>query len=172
MIILGYQIRLVVDELELIQAAIEVVREFDPDLLLGYEIQSSSWGYLFHRAEKFQMDFGLHISRMKVEKSRSTSTKEENPYGHRKTTSLTCTGRIFLNVWRLMRSELALTSYTLENVSFKVLNQRFPKFSNRILSSWYDSGLLSRWRTYKYYFIRTQLSLMILYELDVIGKTR
>ena len=139
---------------------------------MGYEIQSSSWGYLFSRADKFQLNFGRQISRLNFDKSRSTSTKAENPYGYKKSTALSCTGRIFLNAWRLMRSELALTSYTLENTAFKVLNQRFPKFSNRILSLWYDSGLLSRWRTYKYYFIRVQLSLMILYELDIIGKTR
>ena len=158
--------------MNLLQAVVDLVKDIDPDILLGYEINSSSWGYLFQRAEIFQINFGAQLSRIKVEKSKSTSTKEENPYGHKKNSCLSCTGRIFLNVWRLMRSELALTSYTLENVAFKVLNQRFPKFSSTVLSLWYTSGILSRWRTYKYYFLRVQICLMILYELDIIGKTR
>ena len=93
----------------------------DPDILVGYEIQSASWGYLFERSEKLQLNFGQLISRVNLEKSRSTSKKEDNPYGYKKHTSLSCTGRIFFNVWRLMRSELTLTSYSLENVANKFM---------------------------------------------------
>ena len=37
-------------ELDLINRLIDIVREFDPDILAGYEVQSSSWGYIIERA--------------------------------------------------------------------------------------------------------------------------
>lgn len=42
-------------ELDLINRLTDIVREFDPDILAGYELQSSSWGYVIERA---RMHFG------------------------------------------------------------------------------------------------------------------
>jgi DNA polymerase zeta len=42
-------------ELDLINRLTDIVREFDPDVLAGYELQSSSWGYVIERA---RMHFG------------------------------------------------------------------------------------------------------------------
>jgi len=39
------------------------------------------------------------------------------------------TGRIVLNLWRILRSDMALNIYTFENVVFKVLHQRYPDHS-------------------------------------------
>lgn len=37
-------------ELDLINRLTDTVRNFDPDILAGYEVQSSSWGYVIERA--------------------------------------------------------------------------------------------------------------------------
>ena len=42
-------------ELDIINRLVDVVRELDPDILTGYEVQSSSWGYVIERA---RMQFG------------------------------------------------------------------------------------------------------------------
>jgi len=42
-------------ELDLINRLTDLVREFDPDILTGYEVQSSSWGYVIERA---RLQFG------------------------------------------------------------------------------------------------------------------
>jgi DNA polymerase zeta len=51
--------------------------------------------------------------------------KEDDPYGFKDTSAIVSSGRIFLNVWRLMRSELTLTSYTMESTVFHALHIRF-----------------------------------------------
>lgn len=61
----------------------------------------------------------------------SLSTKfgrEKDAWGFRKTASIQINGRHMLNIWRLMRGEINLTSYTLESVAFHVLHIRlvFP----------------------------------------------
>lgn len=43
-------VELVGDELALINAVVDRVREWDPDILTGYELQNSSWGYISQRA--------------------------------------------------------------------------------------------------------------------------
>ena len=44
-------------ELDLINRLTDIVRERDPDILAGYEVQSSSWGYVIERA---RLHYGMH----------------------------------------------------------------------------------------------------------------
>lgn len=39
-------------ELDVINRLTDIVRESDPDILAGYEVQNSSWGYVIERARK------------------------------------------------------------------------------------------------------------------------
>ena len=48
-------------------------------------------------------------------------------------------GRIVLNVWRLMKSEVVLTSFSVENVFFHVLHERIPKFDHQTRTKWWAS---------------------------------
>jgi DNA polymerase zeta len=46
-------------ELDVINRLTDMVRERDPDILAGYEVQSSSWGYVIERARNH---FGHHFA--------------------------------------------------------------------------------------------------------------
>jgi DNA polymerase elongation subunit (family B) len=46
-------------------------------------------------------------------------------------------GRIMLNIWRICRSEIKLTDYSLENVINEVSGFKFPFFSNSTLVNWF-----------------------------------
>ena len=45
--------QIVATELDLLNAAIDLVLELDPDIIVGWEIQSSSWGYLGARGSQY-----------------------------------------------------------------------------------------------------------------------
>jgi DNA polymerase zeta len=47
---------------------------------------------------------------------------------------------MMLNLWRLMRSELKLSSYSLASVTAAVLRQRVPHISQQQMSSWFAGG--------------------------------
>lgn len=80
------------------------------------------------------------------------------------------TGRILLDVWRLLRPELALTSYTFENVMFHILHRRCALHSHRELTRlWHQSN--SRWIVLEYWLERVQGTLQLLDQLDLIGRT-
>ena len=42
----GHQIETITSELELLHRIVDIVIDLDPDILCGWEVQVSSWGYL------------------------------------------------------------------------------------------------------------------------------
>lgn len=54
----------VTSELALLQALVRLVAEEDPDILIGYEVVMSSWGYLIDRAAVLNVNLIGEISRI------------------------------------------------------------------------------------------------------------
>jgi len=81
-------------------------------------------------------------------------------------------GRVVLNLWRVLKSEVALNSYTLENCCFHILKERTAKYGYAELNSWFEHRSdLYRWRTVEYYLYRAQANLKLMGRLDLVGKT-
>ncbi|XP_071800751.1 DNA polymerase zeta catalytic subunit-like [Asterias amurensis] len=163
----------VASEAELLDQILCVIRKYDPDILVGYEIQQHSWGYLLERAAFLDVDLCTQISRLPEFKKESHFASERDAYGADHQSEINIAGRITLNLWRLMRHEVALTNYTFENIAFHVLHQRIPLFSYRTLTDWFDhkNPQLYRWRVMEYYTVRVRGSLKLLHQLDLIGRT-
>lgn len=168
------------DEFNLFLLLIDRVTEFDPDILLGYEIQNHSWGYLIERARfRFNLDLCRLLSKkitsmtkLSEKQSSSHSSPSKLSWGYKKSSSISISGRIVLNVWRLLKSELALTSYSIQNIVYHVLHHRFPHFSQKSLTQWYikKNGFF-RWRVVHYYIQKCHKTFEILDSLNVIGRT-
>ncbi|XP_078398731.1 DNA polymerase zeta catalytic subunit isoform X4 [Cetorhinus maximus] len=168
----GLQISYVNDEKELFQELINNIRRYDPDILLGYEVQMHSWGYLFQRAAALEFGLCRMISRIPDDDKENRFAPERDEYGATAMSEINIVGRIILNVWRMMRSEVALNNYSFENVAFHVLHQRFPLFSFRVLSDWFDNKTdLYRWKMVDHYICRVRGNLQLLEQLDLIGRT-
>ena len=159
-------------ELDLLTRMADIVRDYDPDILTGYEVHNSSWGYLIERA-RIKYDFNLcdEISRMKSH-SHGRFGKEDDRWGFRETSTIRVTGRHTINIWRAMRGELNLLQYTMENVVFHLLHRRIPHFSFADLTKWYRSGNprdLSK--VIEYFVSRVQMDLEILDANELIPRT-
>ena len=79
-------------------------------------------------------------------------------------------GRILLDVWRLLRHEVALTSYTYENVMYHILQKRFQLLSFMDLTRLWGK-LSTRWIVLQYFNERANGTLDLLNQLDLIGRT-
>ena len=158
--------------MQLFKTLIQLTRKVDPDILLGYEIQSASWGYLSERAHHLKFDFCESISRLLTKPTQLPDNESGNTYLSNKLSELATVGRLFLNVWKLMKHELSLTSYTLENLVYHILHKRVPKFSHAKLTEWYKGSLLKRWKTLGYFLNRVQYTLMLMQDTNLIGRTR
>lgn len=160
------------DELDLINRIVDIVRQFDPDILTGYEVHNSSWGYLIERARmKFEYNLCDEISRMKSQ-SHGRFGKDADRWGFTHTSTIRVTGRHMINIWRAMRGELNLLQYTMENVVFHLLHKRIPHYQHIDLTRWYLSTKprdLSK--VLNHFLSRVQLNLEILQANEIVPRT-
>ncbi|KAK6353373.1 DNA polymerase zeta [Orbilia brochopaga] len=159
-------------ELDLLLALVRVVRELDPDIITGYEVHNSSWGYLIERA-RHKYDFNLcdELSRVRVQ-AHGRFGKEADRWGFTHTSSIRVTGRHLINIWRVMRGELNLLQYTMENVTFHLLHRRIPHYSHRDLTRWYTGDQSSQVaRVFRYYVSRVQIDLELLDAQELVMRT-
>ncbi|KAG8252327.1 DNA polymerase zeta catalytic subunit, variant 2 [Homalodisca vitripennis] len=156
------------NEQSLIAAFVALVRKWDPDIFVGYEIEQLSWGYLLQRAYVLNINLTVELSRVRVLTSTDSGTKEINDDD----SEIRLTGRIVLNLWRFLRHEVALQSYTFENIAYHILHQRIPLFSFRILTNWWAHRTkMYRWQVFEHYLTRVEGIVKIMQQLDLVGRT-
>lgn len=161
------QPEIVPSEFELINKVVDIVVDLDPDILVGWEVQRASWGYLNARGQQYGLDVADLISR-----APTSRTAIADQWAMRHTSTFRVVGRHVLNLWRIMRSEQTLTSYTFENIAFHVLQQRIPRYAFSTLSEWHRSNVPAHSaRILRYFSNRTGMVLKILEESDIITKT-
>ncbi|KAL2065452.1 hypothetical protein VTL71DRAFT_3122 [Oculimacula yallundae] len=159
-------------ELDLMIRMVEIVRNYDPDILTGYEVHGGSWGYLIERA-RLKYDYNLcdEFSRMKSQ-SHGRFGKDNDKWGFNNTSTIRVTGRHMINIWRAMRSELNLLQYTMENVAFHLLHRRIPHFTWADLTSWYTNGKpRDLAKVINHYATRVQLDLELLEQNELVPRT-
>jgi DNA polymerase elongation subunit (family B) len=111
---------------------VRLVRYCDPDILCGYEVNAASWGYLVARARHLGRNLCHELSRSDFK----SNGKVGDRWGYTHTSNVEVPGRHMLNVWRVLRSELSLTSYSLEHVAYHLLHQVVPRFGVGELTEW------------------------------------
>ncbi|EJD47779.1 hypothetical protein AURDEDRAFT_144423 [Auricularia subglabra TFB-10046 SS5] len=162
-----HEMEVVKSELDLLNRVIDLVLELDPDIVAGWDLQVASWGYLRARANTYSLDFLDMCGRAGPPTGRQGS---EN-YSATHTSIIRLVGRHVLNVWRIMRVDMALSSYSFENVSFHVLKRRMPHYPAKTLTEWTKSNLpLHNGRVLAYFADRTACVLDILDETETITK--
>ena len=159
-------------ELDALTRLVDIVRFYDPDILTGYEVHNSSWGYLIERARvKYDLNLCDEISRMKSQ-SHGRFGKDEDRWGFNHTSTIRVTGRHTINVWRAMRGELNLLQYTMENVVYHLLHQRIPHYAFADLTRWYKSkNPRDHAKVIEYFSSRVQLDLEILEANELVPRT-
>eukprot|EP01037_Dinobryon_pediforme_P019941 gene19941-20451_t len=173
-------IQVAFSEMNLFERFVAVMNEVDPDFVVGYEVHRESVGYLVRRGKVINIDMLQLLSKMPKEPpsfrnnqsggSFEGEIKEDDAVVSVDQPTLFITGRVLLDLWNLMRSELKLTSYTYGNVAVHLLGETVPYFSPWQLSRWFQS-LTSAHRAVRHMRKLTELNLLILKKTDLIRKT-
>lgn len=183
------------EEKHLLLNFMKIICSFDPDILMGWDIQGGSLGFLAERAAHLGIGLLNNISRTpsptKGNARESTGIASEvdsesiisdpvqhedaiieDEWGRTHASGVHVGGRIVLNVWRLIRSEVKLNMYTAEAVAEAVLRQKIPFIHWKILTKWFSSGPgRARYRCIEYFLERAKLNLQITNHLDMINRT-
>lgn len=166
------QVIYTVDEKEMFEEVCKIMRMYDPDILVGYEVQMHSWGYLLQRASALGVNLCQQLSRVPGDVKENRFTEDKDEYGTEVMTEIHIVGRITINLWRIMKTEAALNNYTFETVAFHLLHQRFPLYTQRTLSDWFDHNThLYRWKVVDHYMSRVCGVMQLLQQRDVVGRT-
>ncbi|CAN4108758.1 unnamed protein product [Withania somnifera] len=173
---------------------IKMIKSFDPDILMGWDIQGGSLGFLAERAAYLGIGLLNKISRTPSEGNIASRDSEggklsdipvaadpmfhedaaiiDDEWGRTHASGVHVGGRIVLNIWRIMRGEVKLNLYTLEAVAEAVLRRKFPYIPNKVLTNWFLSGPgRARYRCIEYFLERAKLNLQIMNQLDVVNRT-
>ena len=116
------------DERTMLTEFASFVRILDPDIVMGYEVQMLSWGYLIERGAVLDLNMCHLFSRILLKDGSpkgggdgagaSSDKRQDNWFGQ--LVNMTIAGRIILNVWRVMRSEVRLLfAYVLQFLQLK-----------------------------------------------------
>ncbi|XP_036146254.1 DNA polymerase zeta catalytic subunit isoform X2 [Monomorium pharaonis] len=161
----------VATEQDAFDGLVKLIELHNPDILLGWEVETLSWGYVFQRAFHLKLNnFLVKIS--KVPHVQIFSKSDTHAFEKDDAGEIKVPGRIILNVWKIMRHETALLTYTFENVMYHVLHERIPCPSFKALSTWWkQESMIVKSRVIRHYVIRVMGTLKLLTHLDIIGRT-
>uniref|UniRef100_A0A453AR94 DNA-directed DNA polymerase family B exonuclease domain-containing protein n=1 Tax=Aegilops tauschii subsp. strangulata TaxID=200361 RepID=A0A453AR94_AEGTS len=186
--VIGCSVDVFPEERDLLNHLIDALCSIDPDILVGWEIQLGSLGFLAERAAYLGIGLLKRISRTLPHESKhppknlaheSSQVPEaspaddvimdvsENDWSHTHASGVHVGGRIVLNLWRLMRGEVKLNNYSLEAVADEVLRRKVPLVPNKTLNRWFATGPgRGRHRCIEYVSSRAMLNLEIINQLD------
>lgn len=139
------ELRCVKDELDLLNALVELIHSADPDVCLGWELRSRSWGFILARARTLGAeDLRRQLSRVPHDASplplpQPTSASAIGPGQDPRTyesemiapSDLQLPGRLLLNVWRLLMHitfGAKLRSFAPQEAAKELLGRSFPCF--------------------------------------------
>ncbi|KAI8535591.1 hypothetical protein RHMOL_Rhmol10G0186100 [Rhododendron molle] len=115
----------------------DLIREVDPDIIIGYNICKFDLPYLIQRAEvlgipEFPMLGRIRNSRVRVK----DTTFSSRQYGTRESKEVTLEGRVQFDLLQAMQREHKLSSYSLNSVSAHFLNEQARRKRNVSTSTW------------------------------------
>ncbi|GFH16260.1 DNA polymerase, partial [Haematococcus lacustris] len=158
------------DEVALLCGLVSAVQSLDPDVLIGWDIQRESLGYLVERAQHL----GLNLLRAlgRTPGLGSVKERQEDEWGALHASGIHATGRVLLNLWRLVRGEVKLNMYSFESCCAAVLRRRVPRVPHTQMAAWFASGPAGgRWRCLRALQRRASLNLALIDTLDLVGRT-
>ncbi len=171
---------------ELFRFFVEMVREADPDFLVGYELQYKSLGFLLKRFKYLKRwhpelpDLARELGRTPWTRSRDESIAQSGApapdpslgaiYVEDHDSGVFITGRTVINLWRRMRSELKLMNYSVYTVASHLLHRNVPEFTQEQMHVWF-SKMDCQMRALRHIFRMTRLNLELLEKQDLIRRS-
>ncbi|VDM98027.1 unnamed protein product [Thelazia callipaeda] len=162
----------VTSENDLFCSFAKIIQRYDPDIVIGYNTTRYSWGYLIERSLVLGRNLLSEISRYHIDINHYYRPGEQSRIKWVKELDTTPKGRILVNIWRIIRSEVSLRNYTLSNVVNKLLNRRFPQYSFPTLTEWILSNRKDLICLVLHHLqLSCQLNMIVLLRLDFFTKT-
>ncbi|PRQ49453.1 putative DNA-directed DNA polymerase [Rosa chinensis] len=138
-------------EREVLLAWRDLIREADPDVIIGYNICKFDLPYLIERAEtlgipEFPILGRIRNSRVRVK----DTTFSSRQMGTRESKEVTIEGRVQFDILQVMQRDYKLSSYSLNSVSAHFLSEQKEDVHHSIISDLQNGNAETRRRLAEY----------------------
>lgn len=167
--IVGSQVVSCKTEEELLTRWSDFVREVDPDIITGYNIQNFDLPYLLDRAQHLQLKTYPFLGRIKnIKTVLRTVNIQSKQMGRRENKYCNMEGRVQFDLLQVLLRDYKLRSYTLNSVSFHFLQEQKEDVHFSIISDLQDGTEQTRRRLAVYCLKDAYLPLRLLNKLMCI----
>ena len=164
--IVGADVRSFETEEELLAAWADFVREVDPDILTGYNINNFDFPYLIDRAAKLKVNSFPFLGRIFKEKTLvKEKVFESKAYGKRVNKLINIEGRVQFDLLPILLRNYKLRSYSLNAVSYHFLLEQKEDVHHSIITDLQNGTEVTRRRLAVYCMKDALLPLRLLNKL-------
>ena len=118
----------------MLNCLIELIIEEDPDILVGFEIDNKSWGYVSRRFDSISHNSNYSFTSLIGKFSpKFRNNSNIDPWIARSSSKFQVPGRITFNLWRIYRDEVALRSYSINELYKHYFHVNAPNLSSEYL---------------------------------------
>ncbi|XP_054160471.1 DNA polymerase delta catalytic subunit-like [Oppia nitens] len=133
--IVGNEVKCFEDEKKLLNAWADFVRECDPDMITGYNIQNFDLGYLIERAKHIKCNTFPFLGRIKRSQTKvRTRVLQSKQLGKRENKDINIEGRVQFDLLLVLLRDYKLRSYTLNAVSYHFLQEQKEDVHHSIIT--------------------------------------
>ncbi|TNN12526.1 DNA polymerase delta catalytic subunit [Schistosoma japonicum] len=167
--IVGSQVICHQTERELLANWAMFVREVDPDIITGYNIQNFDLPYLINRANTLKVDGFEFLGRIRGARStvREAITQSKQ-MGRRENKFVNIDGRVQLDLLQILFRDYKLRSYTLNAVSYHFLEEQKEDVHHNVITDLQNGDAQTRRRLAVYCLKDAYLPLRLLDKLMCI----
>ena len=167
--IVGSQVLSFSKENELLKAWANFVRETDPDIITGYNIQNFDIWYLLNRAKTLKVEDFPYIGRIKnIKTTERNVVLQSKQMGRRENKQINIEGRVIFDLLLVLVRDYKLRSYTLNAVSYHFLQEQKEDVHHSIISDLQNGNEQTRRRLAVYCLKDAYLPLRLIDKLMCI----
>ncbi|KOX76910.1 DNA polymerase delta catalytic subunit [Melipona quadrifasciata] len=167
--IVGCQVLSFEKEQKLLEKWADFVRQLDPDIFTGYNINNFDFPYLINRAKHLNVKDFYFLGRIKNIKSViKTQVLQSKQMGRRENKSINFEGRVPFDLLLVLVRDYKLRSYTLNAVSYHFLQEQKEDVHHSIITDLQNGNAQTRRRLAVYCLKDAYLPLRLLDKLMCI----
>jgi DNA polymerase delta subunit 1 len=167
--IVGSQVLSYMKEDEMLVAWSDFVREVDPDIITGYNVQNFDISYLLNRAKTLKADKFNYLGRLRdIKTTERKVVLQSKQMGRRENKQINMEGRVIFDLLLILIKDYKLRSYTLNAVSYNFLQEQKEDVHHSIISDLQNGNEQTRRRLAVYCLKDAYLPLRLIEKLMCI----
>lgn len=156
-------------EENLLSAFQEFIVNYDPDVVIGYNINNFDWPYLMKRAQTLRLkNFSLLSRRKEVYCQCKTATFQSKAHGLRESFEVNLFGRWTIDLLQEIQRNHKLRSYKLNSVAFRFLGKQKEDVHHSQITPLFNGSKEDRTVLAKYCLKDAELPLELLHQQMII----